>query len=189
MAVALAVGVGLTAACSGTPAGDTEGSLVRDSAGIEIVESTSPEWSAPRSVEVEPVLRIGREEEGPYQFAVVGRALFLQDGGIAIAEGRAQEVRIFGAEGSHEQTLGRRGEGPGEFTGLSWVLEHSDDSIAAYDWSLRRTTVFHRPSGGSRNVVHQLEGNYAVFGRTRDGPFLLYSPGGGYRPDLPPGLR
>lgn len=189
VATVFIVAVGLTAACSDTPAFEDEGFVVRDSAGIEIVESTSPVWSAARSVEAEPVLRIGREEEGPYQFAVVGQALFLQDGSIAIAEGRAQEVRVFGPDGSHEQTLGRRGEGPGEFMGLSWVLEYSEDSIAAYDWSLRRTTVFHRPSGRSRNVVHQLEGNFAVFGRTWDGPFLLYSPGSGYRPDLPPGLQ
>lgn len=179
----------LLAACSA--GGDVESRtyVARDSAGVRIIESVLPEWPAPRAIEAEPLLRIGREEEGPYQLAFVARALLIEDGSIVVAEASAQEVRIFDSDGRHVTTLGRRGEGPGEFSGIGDVFAYSDDSLAVYDGRLRRTTIFDRESGAYRTVANQIEGNYAVFGRAGDGPLLLYSPGSGYRPDLPAGLQ
>ncbi len=180
----------LLAGCWGEATIDPDSYTVVDSAGVQIIESLSPAWGdVPRRIDSEPSLRIGQEDEGPYQFAFLAEGLLLRDGTIVIPEFRAQEVRIFDSEGRHIRTFGQRGEGPGEFRNLSGVFEYSGDSLAAYDGRLRRTTIFSRTSGSHRTVLNQVEGNYTVFGLLRNGPFVLYNLGRGFRPDLPPGLQ
>lgn len=168
------------------PGGDGYTSV--DSAGIEIIESWAPASADdPLRIESEPFVQIGREEPGPYQFALVGFGALLDDGRIAVAAAGAQEVRVFSSSGEHEITLGRAGEGPGEFLGVGRVFELAGDSVAAFDGRLDRTTIFSITTGEYRSIQSRVEGNYGVFGRVKDGPFLLYSPGGSYRPDLSPG--
>ena len=161
-----------------------------DSAGVRIVESSAPSWGLdPLRIEQDPVIRIGQEEPGPYQFAFVSAGRLLDDGRIIVADVGAQEVRVFSPSGEHLITLGREGQGPGEFSGLAGVFEYPGDSIAAFDGRLYRTTIFSIATGGHRTIQNQAPGNYAVFGHVRDGPFLLYSAGGGFRPDLEPGAQ
>lgn len=162
---------------------------VFDSAGIPIVESAAPTWDAPLVIDPVPGIRVGREEEGPYQLGFVPRGTFLEDGRIAVLEARAQEVRVFDPSGEHVRTLGGPGEGPGEFGGVGSIYSYPGDSVAVFDGRLRRTTVFSVSSGEARVIPNPVEGNYGVFGLLAHGPFLLYSPGGGYRPDLEAGLQ
>jgi len=94
-------------------------SVVRDSAGIVIVENRDapeiPAWH----VDPNPLLEIGRAEgEGPDVFGLVRHAIRLPTGEIAVADGRAMDIRLFGSDGSHQVTFGRQGEGPGEFMQL-----------------------------------------------------------------------
>lgn len=180
--------VAATAAC-GDGTIDPRTYTVHDSAGVRIIESSAAAWMPPRIIESEPLLRIGREDEGPYQFAFLVGGLLLEDGGILAVEAGAQEVRIFDAEGRHTRTLGRRGEGPGEIGGIGAVLAYSADTIAVYDGRLRRTTLFDRHSGSHRTIENRVPGNYGVFGRVQGGPLLLFSRGSGFRPDLPAGLQ
>jgi hypothetical protein len=182
--------VALLAACGGEMRPRVGDFAVTDSSGVQIVESFSPSWGAqPRRIDPEPLLRIGREEEGPYQFGILNEGLLLEDGSIVILELRAQEVRIFDSAGGHVTTFGRRGEGPGEFRGLSGVFEYSGDSLAAYDSRLRRTTIFSRSSGSHRTISNRVEGSFQVFGLLGIRSLLLFDLGRGFRPDLPPGLQ
>ena len=71
-----------TAACAegGATARNT---VVRDSAGIAIVESTGPAWGPEQALALapEPALLVGDEERGPeYQFGRVSAAVRLSDG-------------------------------------------------------------------------------------------------------------
>jgi hypothetical protein len=59
---------------------------VIDSAGIAIVESFAPQWGDSARIDPEPLVRIGREEAGPYQFAFISHARLLSDGTIAVAD-------------------------------------------------------------------------------------------------------
>lgn len=175
--------------CGGRADGESSTYTASDSAGIRIVESVSASWDVPRLIESEPLVRIGRETEGPYQFGVISHGLLLEDGSVAVVEASAREVRFFDSEGRHTTTFGGEGQGPGEFGRISGLFAYSEDSLAVYDGRLRRTTIFEWESGGYRTVTNEIEGNYYIFGRTRGGPFLLYNPGSGYRPDLPAGLQ
>lgn len=180
----------LAAVACGDRTGANETYTVTDSAGVEIVESTAPAWAdGTQRIEPEPLLRIGREEDGPYQFAFIAFATLLDDGRIVVAEAAAQELREFDADGLHLRTLGGAGEGPGEFGGLAGVYSLHGDSLVAVDQRLRRTTIFPPSDGAPRTILHAFKGNYTGFGLLADSLLLLYSPGGSYRPDLEPGLQ
>jgi hypothetical protein len=106
----------LLAAC-GSPShqGDV---AVRDSAGIQIVESASPAWSdtAGWRLSDEPTLSIGIQEGDPaYQLYRAFSGLRLPDGRIVIGNTGSHEVRFYDAQGRHLRSVGREGEGPGEY--------------------------------------------------------------------------
>lgn len=136
----------LTAGCGG--ARGAAGPNVRDSAGVRIVEyaAWAPQPLAWR-IGDQPLVEIGAiEGDDAYQFEQVQSARRLRDGRIVVANGGSQEIRFFDATGRHLLTVGREGEGPGEFRGLGPVEVLPGDSVAAYDWSLRRVSVY-APNG------------------------------------------
>jgi hypothetical protein len=67
---------------------------------------------------------------------------FLLPGGeLAIPLSEAGTIRIFGPRGEFVRSLGRKGNGPGEFTYLSKAWARGD-TIEAFDSDLRRITRF-----------------------------------------------
>lgn len=131
------------AGCGGeTPA---VGPQRMDSAGIRIVYSPRPAWAEGQGWRVgEPLLSLGSGDDPLFQ--VVGAAL-RPGGGAVVALGEAGEVRFYGAEGQAEATLGRVGEGPGEFASLQSVGLLSGDTAWAFDYALRRFTLLHPEAG------------------------------------------
>ncbi len=183
----------LTAACGGRENATTTSTTV-DSAGVTIVTSAESAWGARgMSVDTNPVLRLGAEEAGPYQFSFIPSARLLEDGGVAVVEMSANEIRLFDAEGKHFRSVGRRGQGPGEFQVISGPFPKSGDSLVAYDQIARRVTIFALADGEARVVRSQAvpgtRGSYNATGAFGDGRLVLYNPGGGFRPDLQPGLQ
>ena len=93
--------------------------VVRDSAGIRIVENTNPLWQPGQEwrLSPEPVVDIGGGETEEQQLFRVAGALRLGNDRIAIADGGSMELRFYDSNGGHEKSVGGRGEGPGEFQG------------------------------------------------------------------------
>lgn len=143
--VAVAAVALLSAAC-GDPGGTDSSPFERtDSAGVTVVRNGAPEWdvSAKWTVSAEPSLDIGRAEGDPaYELYGVTAALRLDDGRIAVANGRVGEIRFFDAAGRHVATIGAEGEGPGEFRSIDGVWRLGPDSLLAWDRQLARWTVF-----------------------------------------------
>jgi len=118
---------------------------VRDSAGIEIVENRTPVWTeaAGWSVDPDPLVEVGAIDGAePYLFQRVGQVLGLGGGPFAVVDGGAAEIRIFDREGSWVRTVGRRGEGPGEFSSAPRIALASPDTIVALDPGGRRLSRF-----------------------------------------------
>jgi len=116
---------------------------VRDSAGVQIVESHRPAWgeSSGWHIGSEPAFRLGvLEGESAFQFDGVMGVARLGDGTLVVADGGSQEVRFFDAAGNPTALAGGTGEGPGEFTGLSGLGAVPGGFVWAYDFSLRRIT-------------------------------------------------
>jgi len=151
-------------------------SVVRDSAGIAIVENASPADSAAyRWYGVEGLrVDIGREDgaEGQDLFRVAA-ALRLADGRIVVADGGSSELRFFDAAGTFLRRAGRSGEGPGEFRAPSWLANPVPDSIFVFDRALVRVSVFDTAGAFVRDFPFGDPGNGASpVGRLRDGSFL-----------------
>ena len=111
---------------------------VRDSAGIQIVESRAPATLAPLEVG-EPLLSLGGPGDELNQ--VVG-ALLLTNGSIVVADGGNQVIHLFSAEGLREKSLGGAGDGPSEFRVLQAIGVAGDDMFWAYDFSHHRVSFF-----------------------------------------------
>ncbi len=135
----------ILAACGGGGAG--AGPTVRDSAGIQVVENTDPAWPAGAgwALSDTPSVDIGGVAGDPaYDLDGVAGVLVLGDGGVAVANGGSNEIRIYDAAGSHLVSSGRQGSGPGEFQGIAgfWLL--GADSLLVADVFQRRLTVLDR---------------------------------------------
>lgn len=159
----LAVVVGLTAVgCGGDePPADTE-RAVRDSAGVEIVDSVLPPQPGPAyRLSPEPVVRLGAVQGSESeQFHRVRDAARLPDGRMAVLDAGNRNVRIFDPSGRHALSFGRQGEGPGEFS-FPYQLEFlPPDILMVWDLQTWRTSWF------------DLEGNLLREdrGRTKYGP-------------------
>lgn len=75
-----------------------------------------------------------------------------EDGSVAVSQLETSSVRIFSAEGEPLGTVGRAGEGPGEFRWIRSVGWRTRDSLAVYDLSMRRMTVVPLDRGEARTV-------------------------------------
>lgn len=164
-------------ACGSGPEG--RGTVVRDSAGVRVVESTAAtefpggNWT----VTGVPALDLGVVEgASPFVFQYVVGATRLDDGRVIVADAGFGELRCFSPEGDHAWTAGGLGEGPGEFRVLDWVRPFGPDSLVAYDRSLRRITVFDR-NGAVGRTVNVRPPNSAlsptVMGVLADGSLIL----------------
>lgn len=168
--------------------------MVRDSAGVRIVESTAPSWDSASAWRVAdtPSVVIGREDGAPAEqlFNVRSAARF-PDGRIAVANAGTSEIRIFDPAGRPLSTLGRQGDGPGEFRGLSQLWITPGDSLIAYDALRKQLTTF--GPGGRVAATHPLPvvadrpGSTLLVGRFADGSVLAKA-GAPLAPDAREGL-
>jgi hypothetical protein len=120
--------------------------IVRDSAGIEIVETDAEAWTTGGAwtLAEQPRLVIGQVEgEVPYLLSDVTGALRMDDGRIVIADGQSREVRFFDANGEFLKTVGGPGEGPFEFPQSLFSLERcGSDRIYAHDRYAQRIVAW-----------------------------------------------
>jgi hypothetical protein len=163
--------------------GGAEGSagpVVRDSAGVTIVENSGSRW--PEGVgwrlSEQPILDIGVVEGDPeYQLYDVVGAIELDDERLVVANSGTAELRFFDADGRFLSASGRKGGGPGEFEDLTWIRRAAGDSLLAYDWRSRHVSVFDDRGNFVRSFglrVLDQRGGFPVYaGVFSDGTMLL----------------
>ncbi len=118
---------------------------VRDSAGIEIVTSKEASWDdgAAWTVDAVPNVVIGDDESDPNSIlSFVSAAFRLSTGDIVVADRQRGEMLVFSAEGIFKNSIGRRGEGPGEFQSISYARATTADAIWVWDTPLSRRSGF-----------------------------------------------
>lgn len=71
----------------------------------------------------------------------------LADGHVAVLDASAQDVRVFGPDGTHIVTHARQGEGPGELVGAHGLMSDRAGRIWVPDGRNARMSVFHRDDG------------------------------------------
>ena len=182
--MSLLLGLLFSTGCQESGPRDT-GFTVRDSAGIQIVESAAPAWEPGMgwSLAAEPSLEIGLLE-GPeeYVFDRIGEVFLLSDGRIAASNRRTSEIRYFASDGTFLNAVGGAGEGPGEFQSMrTWP--GTADTLLVFDARLARLTTLD-PEGGFVTSI-RIEGESGLgfptpFGSTSDGGVFVTSGTGGY---------
>lgn len=118
--------------------------VVRDSAGVRIVESAEPRWRAGNGWRVgsTPRFTIGDQAgDRRYELHRVTGALRLSDGRIVVANAGAAQLRLYSARGEHLRDIGRRGSGPGEFDWIHGIWPALCDSVLIFDPGQRRVSV------------------------------------------------
>ena len=113
------------------PASDAP--VVRDSAGIRIVENTDqPVWSDADAwyVGEEPTLSIGGLEGEVHEtFGYALAPTRMSDGRVVVADRQVNHIHFYDASGQHLQTVGRTGQGPGEFSQIWRMRRIQGDSL------------------------------------------------------------
>lgn len=127
--------------------------IVADSAGIEIVtiRMVGDETDTPLRLRLDIGTADGPEA---YALAQVAGAVQLSDGRIVIANGATNELRFYDEEGGFLRSVGRSGDGPGEFRNLDYLDVLPGDTMIVYDQRLRRTSVF--DADGAFQASHHL---------------------------------
>ncbi len=170
----------LLAACGGDAR--AAGPVVRDSAGVKIVENSAPAWKEGEGwrLAAEPALDIGMLDGPPqYQFGRVTGAVRLDDGTVVVGDDQSKDLRFFDRTGRYLKTVGREGGGPGEFKAVG-SLAALGDSLVVGDYNNRRVSVF-APDGKLVRAVPLDAGGSEDFtipvGYLGDGSVLLSSAG------------
>ena len=144
--VARVTSAALAALAAGCASGDRAGTVsFRDSAGVTIAENAPAAAQAVThwTIEQPALLTIGvLEGDSAYQFYHVGGAALLADGRIAILDAGSRELRFFASDGRHIGSVGREGEGPGEFRAPFPLVRFAEDSLLVWDQELQRFSVF-----------------------------------------------
>ena len=129
------------AACAADPAPPTTQTteVIGDTT---IVRSHGPgAWGAPATLV--PEVSIG-ELEGPdeYLFGTVGSIAVNDDRTVYILDAQAQHIRVFDSTGTYIETLGRRGEGPGELRRAEAIALLPDGRLVVRDPGNSRVQVY-----------------------------------------------
>ncbi|MBC8086379.1 MAG: hypothetical protein H7Z40_03880 [Phycisphaerae bacterium] len=108
--------------------------LVRDSAGIRIVHSDKPSWTAAQQLRLSaaPTLVIGDRDDEPYLLSQVKSPFQLTDGRIVLANAASSELRIYDAKGTYLKTVARSGDGPGEFRSIEKISRLAGDTMVVF---------------------------------------------------------
>jgi len=143
----IALACSLAVACAQDAPGDLSGpsSVHSDSAGVEIVLTSTAADSVPAfaTIDTHPSLKLGALDGRPEeQFGSVLDVLPLSDGGVAVLDGQAAEIRLFDAGGAYRRTLGFQGDGPGELRTPTALGRVGGDSLAVFDRRATRITRF-----------------------------------------------
>jgi hypothetical protein len=152
----------------------------RDSLGILIVENSAPaELRAPWILDTSWVIDIGSQSaDSTQEFSGFVIPVLLSDGRVVVANGGSSELRFFGPDGKWVKSVGRHGDGPGEFRDLGWLDVGAGDTLRTYDWGLRRLSVFTAEGAFLRPVSLYTGGEVSSprpLGMLRDGQLVALS--------------
>lgn len=126
---------------------------VRDSAGVTIVDNSALS-SVPECVVGEvPVTSIGTlEGDDAYRLHRVFGATRLSDGRVALVNQGTQELRYYDSSGVFIESVGRAGEGPGEFRRAFYIWSQRGDTVFVGDYRPFQFHVF-GPQGEFQRTV------------------------------------
>lgn len=141
-------------------------------AGVRVVENAGDARVAAWRLSEQPWVEMGGGEDPGFSLPL--SAARTRDG-FVVADAGTGELRFFDAAGKPTRKVGRTGRGPGEFQFITWAGVLPGDSVAAWDPSLRRVSIFDTHGRYARDFeVRGLPGSFpSVYGAFDDGSLLV----------------
>ena len=141
------------AAC-GTPDTPASSVIVRDSTGVTIIDHGRVPWDVLPQLQLapEPIVRIGEADgDDAYLFNRIADGTLRGDGSIAVLDG-SRTLRVFDRGGTMRWSVGRSGDGPGEFRAALRVealpaADGAPDTLVVWDVRHGRFSRFVEPAG------------------------------------------
>jgi len=112
--------------------------------GVRIIHNVQPgKWGTTSKVRLDPVRIIGDSDTDDENLAFNMPNDLAEDsrGNIYIADSSNARIQKFTKEGTFVASLGRKGQGPGEFNSIRSLAVDADDRLFAFDASQRRLTI------------------------------------------------
>ena len=137
---------------------------VRD--GVVHVLNPSDPPSAPVVVAAKELWRVGGQDDEDVLFGVVSQIAFDGQGNIYALDAQLNQVVVLSADGEFVRTIGREGEGPGEFRRPSGLFLTADGDIAVMQRMPGRIVLL-TPEGepvGDMRVPQPEDGGMQMFG-------------------------
>lgn len=104
-----------------------------------------------------PELTLGAlEGDRPDVFSTISGLAVDTAGRILVVDRNTNEVRFFSAQGEHLHTVGRTGEGPGEYTQINGLIRLPSDSLVVIDQEGNRYSILTPDGQYERSVRRQL---------------------------------
>lgn len=138
----LPLGLVLFAGCGG---GTPTPPVVRDSAGVTVIENFEPQWGRADTWRLAdtPLVNIsGAEADSLHKISRPVGSLRLEDGTIVVANAGTQELRWFEPTGRYLLSVGSRGEGSTHFAALEWLGTTRSGEVAAFDFGRLQLSLF-----------------------------------------------
>jgi hypothetical protein len=83
-----------------------------------------------------------KDESGEIRLFKPGRLAVDAQGNIYIEDDTDMAIKVFDPQGKYLRTIGRKGEGPGEFTDVGDIVSLLDGQLLVIDFQARRTSFF-----------------------------------------------
>lgn len=136
-----------TVACTGDmeDRASTSSASAYSSSHVEVTNNGTPLWDEEAAWGLEEDLRLGvaaSDVSAEQQFGEVLSVTSDSRGMIYILDGMSQEIRVFRPDGAFSHTIGRRGLGPGEFSGARSLSIGRGDTLWVQDDGAGRYSVF-----------------------------------------------
>ncbi len=152
--------------------------IVRDSAGIEIVENHAPQYMPDEFWTIDPEPEVVVTDDSARLDWTAGLAR-LADGRVATLSYTNKQLFIFGPSGELSRTIGRAGEGPGEFGIPDGMHYLPPDTLVV--WERFVETIHYFDTTGT--LLNERSVDYARLmehGATYENPLRLVLPDGSF---------
>ncbi len=146
--------------------------------GVRIVHNEKAgRWGTNPKIAIEPVRIIGDADTDDENLAFNMPNDLAEDsrGNIYIADSSNARIQKFTKDGTFVASLGRKGQGPGEFVSIRSLAVDADDRLFAFDASQRRLTIL-TTEGKEVRTIRFIKNPISGLRLMKDGLFLTGVP-------------
>ncbi len=140
---------------------------VEEENGVKIIKNPNKPLYGEISFELEEDLSIGNEEDENYMFYRLAGISVDQEENIFVLDVGECRIQKFDRKGNYLQTIGRKGQGPGEFEQPLGIFLDSAEMLYVLDTMRRNIHIFGKDGRFKETIKPQNDVSSAYFGITK----------------------